>query len=94
MSTAVQFKTPTAARVTWDEYQKFDTASAFRLEYVNGQIYAMAGSSDNHNRISLNVAAELRQALKGKKCEPFATDMKLRIQLRHSAKFNSSIKLI
>lgn len=81
MSTVAQFKAPTAARVTWDEYQQLDSASPVRLEYVNGQIYAMAGSSDNHNRISLNVAAELRQALKGKTCEPFATDMKLRVEL-------------
>ncbi len=81
MNAVLQFKAPPASRVTWDEYQKLDTASPLRLEYVNGQIYAMAGSSDNHNRISLNVAAELRHELKGKICEPFTTDMKLRIQL-------------
>ncbi len=82
MTSMLPFK-PAAipARVSWEEYQQLDTASPVRLEYVNGQIYAMAGSSDNHNRISLNVAAELRQALKGKKCEPFSTDMRLRIQL-------------
>lgn len=71
----------TPARVSWEEYQQLDTASPVRLEYVNGQIYAMAGSSRSHNRISLNISAELHRALKGKKCEPFATDMKLRIQL-------------
>ena len=82
MTSVLPFKpADTPARVSWEEYQQLDTASPVRLEYVNGQIYAMAGSSDNHNRISLNVAAELRQALKGKKCEPFATDMRLRIQL-------------
>jgi Uma2 family endonuclease len=81
MPAVLPFKAPPATSVTWDEYQKLDTASPLRLEYVNGQIYAMAGSTDNHNRISLNVAAELRHALKGNKCEPFATDMKLRIKL-------------
>lgn len=81
MNAVLQFKAPPASRVTWDEYQKLDSASPLRLEYVNGQIYAMAGSSDSHNRISGNVFGELHQTLKGKKCEPFTVDMKLRIQL-------------
>lgn len=81
MSAVLQFKAPSAAHVSWDEYQQIDTASPVRLEYVNGQIYAMAGSSKSHNRISLNVAAELHQSLKGRKCEAFSTDMKLRVQL-------------
>ena len=82
MTSVFPFKpAATPARVSWEEYQQLDTASPVRLEYVNGQIYAMAGSSRSHNRISLNISAELHRALKGKKCEPFATDMKLRIQL-------------
>lgn len=82
MTSALPFKpVATPARVAWEEYQQLDTASPVRLEYVNGQIYAMAGSSRSHNRISLNISAELHRALKGKKCEPFATDMRLRIQL-------------
>jgi Uma2 family endonuclease len=82
MTSVLPFK-PAAipARVSWEEYQQFDTASPVRLEYVNGQIYAMAGSSRSHNRISGNVFARLHAALRGKKCEPFTTDMKLRIQL-------------
>lgn len=57
-----------------------DAASEVRLEFVNGEVYAMAGGTDNHNRISVNVLGELHQALKGKPCEPFAVDMKLRIE--------------
>jgi len=32
---------------------------------------AMAGGSDDHNRIAINISGELRQALRGKRCEPF-----------------------
>jgi Uma2 family endonuclease len=82
MTSVFPFKpAATPARVSWEEYQQLDTASPVRLEYVNGQIYAMAGSSRSHNRISGNVFASLHTALKGKKCEPFTTDMKLRIQI-------------
>ena len=82
MTSVLPFKpAATPARVSWEEYQQLDTASPVRLEYVNGQIYAMAGSSRSHNRISGNVFARLHSALRGKKCEPFTTDMKLRVQL-------------
>lgn len=74
-------KVPPTAKVSWAEYQKMDTASEVRLEFVNGEVYAMAGSTDTHSRIVLNLTAELRQALKGKSCEPFNSDMKLRIEL-------------
>ena len=81
MSAALQLKAAPAAKFTWTEYQKLDAASEVRHEFVNGEVYAMAGATGNHNRISLNVAAELHQALKGKPCEPFTVDMKLRIEL-------------
>lgn len=56
-----------------------ESRSELRHEYLDGWVYAMAGASDDHNRIVLNLAAELRTALRGKRCEPFATDMKVRI---------------
>jgi Uma2 family endonuclease len=39
----------------------------------------MAGASDDHNRIVGNLFAELHAALRGKQCEPFATDMKVKV---------------
>ncbi len=80
MSAALKITAP-PAKVTWAEYEKQVAASEVRLEFVNGQVYAMAGATDNHNRISVNVLGELYQALKGKPCEAFNVDMKLRIAL-------------
>jgi Uma2 family endonuclease len=70
-----------AKKLSWEEYLVREAASEVRHELVNGEMYAMAGGSDNHNRIALNTASELRQALKGKPCEPFMADMKLQIEL-------------
>src|SRR5207302_10378757 len=42
-------------------------------------VYAMTGASDDHNRIVGNIHGELRQRLRGKRCEPFMADMKLKI---------------
>ena len=70
----------TASKLSWQDYLVREAQSDVRHEFVNGEIYAMAGASRNHNRIALNVASELRMALEGKPCEPFMADMKLHIQ--------------
>ena len=68
---------------TWAQYEREDAQSDVKLEFANGQVYAMAGASSNHNRIAGNVFGELRQGLKGKPCEAFVSDMKLKIDLGH-----------
>ena len=50
-----------------------------RHEYVDGQAYAMAGASDRHNRIALNVASRLNDHLDGDECEAFMADMKISV---------------
>lgn len=67
--------------LSWKDYLVREAGSEVRHEFVNGQLYAMAGASRNHNRITLNVASELRQALEGRPCEPFMSDMKLHIRV-------------
>ena len=61
------------------EYLRQERAASFKSEYVNGQIYAMAGASPNHVRISLGVTNSLYNQLRGKGCEPFAQDTRVRI---------------
>jgi Uma2 family endonuclease len=39
----------------------------------------MAGASDEHNRIAGNIFGELRERLRGRRCEPFMNDMKVKI---------------
>jgi Uma2 family endonuclease len=39
----------------------------------------MTGASRRHNLISVNISAELRQQLKGRTCEAYASDMRVRI---------------
>lgn len=50
-----------------------------RHEYVDGQVYAMAGSSDRHNRISGNIYSRLNTHLDNSGCEPFMADMKIMV---------------
>lgn len=59
-------------------YLKGELTNEIKHEYVNGQTFAMAGASENHNTISLNVVSEFRMHLKKTPCRPFASDMKLK----------------
>lgn len=68
-------------RLTPEEYLEMERSSPIKHEYVNGHIYAMSGASDAHNIISLNIAAILRNHLRGTPCRAFMADMKLRVEL-------------
>lgn len=59
------------------EYLDSEKDSPVRHEYVDGQLYAMAGASDRHNRIALNLASRLDGHLNGGPCEVFIADMKV-----------------
>ncbi len=65
--------------ISVEEYLEGERVSEVRHEYVDGQVYAMAGASADHNRIVTNVCGELRERLRGKRCEPFMADMKLKL---------------
>ena len=61
------------------EYLAGELVNEIKHEYVDGQVYAMTGGTPNHVRISGNIFAEIRNFLKGKKCEALQSDMKVRI---------------
>lgn len=62
-----------------EEYLAWEAVQADRNEYVAGEIFAMVGVRQIHAIVTLNIASELRQQLKGKPCRPFMSDMKLQI---------------
>jgi len=64
-------------RHTVEEYLALERASEERHEYLDGQIYAMAGESPNHGDICINLIAELRTQLKGKPCRVWTKDTKV-----------------
>ncbi|MCL4834851.1 MAG: Uma2 family endonuclease [Caldilineaceae bacterium] len=67
-------------RVTPEEYLALERKAETRSEYVNGEIYAMAGASREHNLIALNLAAELRTQLRSRSCETYVSNMRVRVK--------------
>lgn len=58
-----------------EDYLLGERDSEVKHEYVDGQVYAMAGASVNHNQITANVVRHLGNLLDGSDCRPFSSDM-------------------
>ena len=65
---------------TVEEYLKSEQDRDIRHEYVAGQIFAMGGSSEEHNLIVTNMIALLRPHLRGSSCRAFVSDMKVKVK--------------
>ncbi len=61
------------------QYLKDEDASLEKHEYFQGEVFAMSGASIKHNRICMRLLHKLMNSLKGKKCEPFGSDLRLHI---------------
>ncbi|MGB1008637.1 MAG: Uma2 family endonuclease [Thiolinea sp.] len=65
-------------QISVEEFLSGELVSEFRHEFVDGQVFAMAGASMNHNRISANLIRHLGNHLAGTPCEVFNSDMMLK----------------
>ena len=63
---------------TPEEYIALERKAHFKSEYFDGHIIARAGASRAHNRITLDISTELNLQLRGKDCEVFSSDMRVR----------------
>ena len=64
-------------RLTHEEYFALEQAEDQRYEYHAGEIFAMAGGTESHALISMNIGAALVASLRGKPCRVYGADMKL-----------------
>ena len=65
-------------RYTVEEYLALDRESEERHEYLDGDVYAMAGEGPEHGAICMNLYGSLWPQLRGTPCQAFAKDMKVR----------------
>lgn len=65
--------------ISEQEYLNGELVSEIKHEYINGQVYAMAGAEINHNRITMNLVRQFGNHLENTPCEPFSSDMKLKV---------------
>lgn len=80
--------------LTYSEYLAYEQSSLKKHEFINGQAYAMAGASEDHNVISSNLVALIRPHLRGKPCRVFSSDMKLTIALANNATYYPDVMVV
>ena len=74
---------------TPEEYLALERKAEYKSEYINGQIFAMSGASRDHglitrasrehNLIAGNLFGELRARLRGRPCEAYVSDMRVKV---------------
>jgi Uma2 family endonuclease len=67
-------------RYTPQEYYALERDATYKSDYYDGEIFAMAGGTTRHSIISVNVAGELRQRLKGIPCAPYESNQRLKVK--------------
>lgn len=67
-------------RMTYEEYLALERDSETKHEYVNNEAYAMAGGTPEHARLQGRMIQLLGAALAGRRCEPFSSDLRVRIE--------------
>jgi len=72
MSTALK-------RISVADYLALERNSEFKSEFFDGEIFAMGGGSPNHSLIAANFVGEARQALKGKPCVVYTSDLRVKV---------------
>lgn len=65
-------------RISEAEYLQGELLAETKHEFLDGDVYAMAGASENHNLLAGNLFAELKAKLKGTPCRTFMADMKVK----------------
>ncbi len=74
---------PQKSYLTIEEYLQLETSSDTKHEYCDGEIIAMAGATDTHVTIALNMAVLLRNHLRGSGCRVYISDMKVKIEAKN-----------
>lgn len=64
---------------TIPEFLEMENDATEKHEYYKGEVFAMSGAGARHNIISVNMLIALGNALKGKGCRPYGSDMRIHI---------------
>lgn len=69
------------AKLSVEDYLAGEDGAELRHEYIDGETYAMGDASDRHGLIASNLVALLRPQIRGRGCQLFVNDMKVRLRI-------------
>ena len=67
--------------LTPEAYLEAERAAEFKSEYADGEVFAMAGATFEHNQISANAVREIGIAMKDRPCNVVGPDMKIWLEV-------------
>jgi Uma2 family endonuclease len=70
---------PAPSRITADRYLELERRADHKSELIDGQICAMSGANRVHNQITFNIAGLLYSQMRGRPCEAYVADMRVKI---------------
>jgi Uma2 family endonuclease len=65
--------------MTYAEYLAHEERSQTKHEFVNGEVFAMAGGTVEHGALAMAVGRALGNGLEGKPCRVLSSDVKVRV---------------
>jgi Uma2 family endonuclease len=65
---------------TLEDYLAVEEMSGVRHEYLDGEIFAMAGGTPEHAALSAAIVVLLGARLAGTKCRPYSADLRVRVR--------------
>jgi len=64
---------------TYAEYLALEAVSNVKHEFLDGEVYAMAGGTPTHAKLSAAVGGLLYQQLRGGTCRVYSSDLRVRV---------------
>lgn len=66
--------------MSYTEYVAFTEKSDVKHEFLNGEVFAMAGGTIEHGALAMAVGAQLVVALRGRPCRVLSSDVRVRVK--------------
>jgi Uma2 family endonuclease len=66
-------------RYTYREYLALERSANVRHEFLDGEIYAMAGGTPTYAAICANLSALIGAQLRGRGCQAYSSDLRVRV---------------
>jgi Uma2 family endonuclease len=66
--------------MSYAQYLELESRGDVKHEYLRGDVWAMAGGTPRHGRLAARLTSELGNALKGRPCVVYSSDVRIRIE--------------
>lgn len=78
--TVTKMLSPKETKITPEEYLASERKAEIKSEFFDGETFALAGESREHNQIASNIVRVLGNQLLEKPCSVYSSDMKVKME--------------